>query len=191
MMSSVANRGFALVLIVFFFIDFGSRLSVGTEETGAAATSTVLEQHSKVDFTFSGLTLSEVEEAFAWARKDKPYVKPKLTETANVEPPPVVNTPVAKPAEDPIEILKNSIQNDGSKSINLGQLLVLKGIFYESGYFAVIEVTNLSTQAVSYHKVSVGETFGSFTAKSIDKYKISLNANEQPVILSLFESDKG
>lgn len=190
-MNGIANRVFAGVLILVALIDFWTRLTLDVDPNKQSSVASNIGQSSSLEQNFVGLSQDDIANAFAWAAKDKPYVKSEPKETS--QPQPVVTPPPATPTpvEDPVEKLKKSILGDSTKVIRGENLLVLKGIFFESGYFAVIELTNITTRNVTYHKVRVGEQFGGFTVKSIDKYQINLNVNEQPVVLSLFESDKG
>ena len=140
------------------------------------------------------MSKADIDTAFAWATDDKPFVKPShATEVAEQVEAVTTNipTPVELPKENPVELLAKSIIGDRSKAIQNNQLLTLKGIFFETGYFAVIEVMQISDRNVSYHKVRVDEQFAGFSVNSIDRYQIRLQASEQPVILSLFESGKG
>lgn len=192
-MNGIANRTFAAFLLVVVSIDFWSRLAVGISDDVQSSVANVAKSKT-FQMTFTGLTSQQVTNAFAWAQKDKPFTK---AQAAPVKPEKVVSKPVEVKApiktvvEDPIDKLQNEIRGDSSKSIHDQQLLTLKGIFFETGFFAVIEVTNIPNKQVSYHKVRVGERFSSFAVESINKYQIRLTAKEQPIVLSLFESDKG
>lgn len=193
-MNTFANKLLISVLLVGVLIDFLTRLTVELPIHGKGNKSSQTAASVEFKSTFYGLSKTDIDTAFAWATDDKPFVKPsqaidaiKPVEAAAVDVP----IPVEPPKEDPVELLAKSITGDRSKTIQDNQLLTLKGIFFETGYFAVIEVMKISDSSVSYHKVRINEQFAGFSVNSINRYQIRLQASEQPVILSLFESGKG
>lgn len=194
MMNTFPNKLLISVLLVGVLIDFLTRLTVELPVHNKGSKNSQTAASIEFKNTFYGLSKTDIDNAFAWATDDKPFVKPSQVpdETKPVEAAAVdVPVPVVPLEEDPVELLAKTIIGDRSKAIQDDQLLTLKGIFFETGYFAVIEVMKISDNSVSYHKVRINEQFAGFSVNSIDRYQIRLQASEQPVILSLFESGKG